>query len=133
MDKFSLKIMCPDHVFFEGDATMVEFTTTQGDVGIYAKHIPMVSVIAPGKLTIHCEDGSEKICALHSGFSEILQDKVTILADSCEHSDEIDIARAKEAKERAEKRLSQRDGVDIARAELALRRALVRLNVAGNK
>ena len=133
MDKFSLKIMCPDHVFFEGDATMVEFTTTQGDVGIYAKHIPMVSVIAPGKLTIHCEDGSTKVCALHSGFSEILQYKVTILADSCEHSDEIDIARAKEAKERAEKRLSQKDGVDIARAELALRRALVRLNVAGNK
>ncbi len=133
MDKFSLKIMCPDHVFFEGDATMVEFTTTQGDVGIYAKHIPMVSVIAPGKLTIHCEDGSVKNCALHSGFSEILQDKVTILADSCEHSDEIDIARAKEAKERAEKRLSQKEGVDIARAELALRRALVRLNVAGNK
>ena len=133
MDKFSLKIMCPDHVFFEGDATMVEYSTTQGDVGIYAKHIPMVSVIAPGKLTIHCEDGSVKNCALHSGFSEILQDKVTILADSCEHSDEIDIARAKEAKERAEKRLSQKDGVDIARAELALRRALVRLNVAGNK
>ncbi|MDU6629667.1 MAG: F0F1 ATP synthase subunit epsilon, partial [Lachnoanaerobaculum sp.] len=50
MDKFALKIMCPDHVFFEGDATMVEFTTTQGNVGIYAKHIPMVNVIAPGKL-----------------------------------------------------------------------------------
>lgn len=133
MDKFALKIMCPDHVFFEGDATMVEFTTTQGDIGIYAKHIPMVNVIAPGKLTIHCEDGSVKNCALHSGFSEILQDKVTILADSCEYGDEIDIARAKEAKERAEKRLSQKDGVDIARAELALRRALVRLNVAGNK
>ena len=111
MDKFALKIMCPDHVFFEGDATMVEFTTTQGNVGIYAKHIPMVNVIAPGKLTIHCEDGSEKICALHSGFSEILQDKVIILADSCEYGDEI----------------------DVVRAELALRRALVRLDVAGNK
>nr|WP_314766266.1 ATP synthase F1 subunit epsilon [uncultured Lachnoanaerobaculum sp.] len=133
MDKFALKIMCPDHVFFEGDATMVEYTTTQGNVGIYAKHIPMVNVIAPGKLIIHCEDGSVKNCALHSGFSEILQDKVTILADSCEYGDEIDVVRAKEAKERAEKRLSQRDGIDVARAELALRRALVRLDVAGNK
>ena len=126
MDKFALKIMCPDHIFFEGDATMVEFTTTQGNVGIYAKHIPMVNVI-------HCEDGSVKTCALHSGFAEILQDEVTILADSCEYCDEIDVNRAKEAKERAEKRLSQRDGIDVARAELALRRALVRLDVAGNK
>ena len=133
MDKFALKIMCPDHVFFEGDATMVEFTTTQGKVGIYAKHIPMVNVIAPGKLTIHCEDGSEKICALHSGFSEILQDKVIILADSCEYGDQIDVDRAKEAVERAKRRLEQKDGIDIARAELALRRALVRLDVAGNK
>ena len=120
MDKFALKIMCPDHVFFEGDATMVEFTTTQGNVGIYAKHIPMVNVIAPGKLSIHSEDGSVKTCALHSGFAEILQD-------------EIDVNRAKEAKERAQKRLSQRDGIDVARAELALRRALVRLDVAGIK
>ena len=96
MDKFALKIMCPDHVFFEGDATMVEFTTTQGNVGIYAKHIPMVNVIAPGKLSI-------------------------------------DVNRAKEAKERAQKRLSQKDGIDVARAELALRRALVRLDVAGIK
>ena len=119
--------------FFEGDATMVEFTTTQGNVGIYAKHIPMVNVIAPGKLTIHCEDGSEKICALHSGFSEILQDKVIILADSCEYGDQIDVDRAKEAVERAKRRLEQKDGIDIARAELALRRALVRLDVAGNK
>ena len=133
MDKFALKIMCPDHVFFEGDATMVEFTTTQGNVGIYAKHIPMVNVIAPGKLTIHCEDGSEKICALHSGFSEIVQDKVIILADSCEYGDQIDVDRAKEAAERAKRRLEQKDGIDIARAELALRRALVRLDVAGNK
>ena len=112
---------------------MVEFTTTQGNVGIYAKHIPMVNVIAPGKLSIHCEDGSVKTCALHSGFAEILQDEVTILADSCEYGDEIDVNRAKEAKERAEKRLSQRDGIDVARAELALRRALVRLDVAGIK
>ena len=58
---------------------------------------------------------------------------ITILADSCEYSDEIDVNRAKEAKERVQKRLSQRDGIDVARAELALRRALVRLDVAGNK
>jgi ATP synthase F1, epsilon subunit len=133
MDKFALKIICPDHIFYEGDATMVEFTTTEGNVGIFAKHIPMVSVVAPGKLTIHCEDGSEKTCALHSGFAEVLQDSVTIMADSCEYSDRIDITRAKEAKERAQKRLSEREGIDIARAEMALRRALVRLDVAGYK
>ena len=108
MDKFALKIMCPDHVFFEGDATMVEFTTTQGNVGIYAKHIPMVNVIAPGKLSIHSEDGSVKTCALHSGFAEILQDEVTILADSCEYSDEIDVNRAKEAKESQKETFSKR-------------------------
>lgn len=131
MDKFLLKIMCPDHVFFEGESTMVEFTTTMGNVGIYAKHVPMVAIVAPGKLSIHNEDGSIKTCALHSGFAEILQDQVTILADSCEYSDEIDVNRAKAAMERAKKRLTERDGIDIARAEAALRRALVRLDVAG--
>lgn len=133
MDKFTLKIMCPDHIFYEGEAKMVEFTTTEGDVGIYAKHIPIVSVVAPGKLSIHCEDGSIKSCALLSGFAEILQDGVTILADACEYCDQIDVSRAKKAMERAKKRLAQREGVDIARAELALRRALVRLDVAGQK
>ena len=133
MDKFLLKIMCPDHVFYEGESTMVEFTTTMGNVGIYANHVPMVAMLAPGKLSIHSEDGSLKECALHSGFVEILQDKVTILAESCEHSDEIDIQRAKEAAERARQRLSGKDEIDIARAELALRRALVRLDVAGKR
>ena len=133
MDKFLLKIMCPDHVFYEGESTMVEFTTTMGNVGIYANHVPMVAVVAPGKLSIHSDDSSVKECALLSGFVEILQDRVTILAESCEHSEEIDVQRAKEAADRARQRLSGKDEIDIARAELALRRALVRLDVAGKK
>ena len=62
-----------------------------------------------------------------------MQDGVTILAESCEHSEEIDVQRAKEAADRARQRLSGKDEIDIARAELALRRALVRLDVAGKK
>lgn len=127
-DRFKLKVITPTSHFYENDVEMAEFTTTEGNVGIYSGHIPMTAVIAPGELRIHEEDGV-KTAALMSGFVEILQDSVTVLAEVCEWPDEIDENRAKEAKIRAERRLAEGANIDVLRAELALKRAMVRINI----
>lgn len=125
---FKVRVITPDRTFFEGDAVMVEFNTTEGEIGIYRNHVPMTVIIRPGVLTI---TGDEmKKAALHSGFVEILQDRVTILAEVIEWPDEIDEMRAMAAKERAERLLSEKDPkTDIARAETALARAMARISV----
>lgn len=126
---FSVEIITPDRIFYQGEATMIEFTTANGDIGVYKNHIPLTTVLAPGIVTITEPEGKRE-AAVHSGFAEILQDKVTLLAEIAEWPDEIDVNRAQEAKERAEKRLeSHKEEVDVKRAEFALRKALVRINI----
>ena len=124
---FSLKIITPERVFFEGDVEMVEFNTTEGEIGIYKNHVPTTVIVKPGILTITMPE-EQKIAARHAGFVEILQDSVTILAEIIEWPGEIDEERAEEAKRRAEERLeSKADGLDTLRAEIALRRAITRI------
>ena len=124
-DNMKLKVVAPERIFYEGEASFLEFTTTEGDMGIYANHIPLTAIIAPGVLRIH-ENGQVKEAALLSGFIQILQEEVTILAESVEWPDEIDANRAKEAEIRAKRRIEEGSGVDMNRAELALKRALIR-------
>ena len=78
-----LQIVTPDEAFFDGEVSMVELNTADGEAGIYPKHIPMVVAVAPGVLKIHGADGVKK-AALLSGFLQILPEKVTILAEACE-------------------------------------------------
>ncbi|MDD6572559.1 MAG: ATP synthase F1 subunit epsilon [Thermoflexaceae bacterium] len=128
---FQLKIISPDRVFYEGDVTMVEFTSSEGEMGVYADHVPLTTILMPGIMTIHEQDGIKK-AALHAGFVEILQDKVNILAEVAEWPEEIDINRANEARIRAERRLGGTSGesnIDILRAELALKRSLTRIKL----
>lgn len=127
-NRFTLKVITPDRVFYEEQVTMVEFNTIEGEVGIYKEHIPMTMIIAPGILTI--TQGSEtKEAALHAGFAEVLQDRVTILAEIIEWPVEIDLKRAEESKERAETRIREHaPGTDMKRAELSLKRAVARIN-----
>ena len=106
---------------------MVEFNTVEGEVGIYKDHLPMTMIIAPGILTITRGD-EVKEAALHAGFTEVLPDKVTILAEIIEWPSEIDVTRAEEAKSRAEERIKEHaPGTDLNRAELALKRAVARI------
>ena len=123
-----IKIIAPDRVFYEGDVSFIEFNTTEGILGIYPKHIPMTVVVAPGVLKIEENGGEIKEAALHSGFAEILGDSITILAESVEWPDEIDVKRAEEAKVRAERRIHD-DSQDLNRAELALKRSIVRMQL----
>ena len=124
---FLLRIITPDRVFYENRVEMVEFNTTEGEIGVLPGHIPLTVIIKPGVLNITESDG-EKEAALHAGFAEILPDKVTILAEIVEWPDEIDEHRAAEALRRAEARLHSRTPeTDIARAETALQRAMARI------
>ena len=126
---FTLKIITPDRVFYEEQVSMVEFNTIEGEVGIYKDHIPMTVIIKPGVLKITSQEGVKK-AALHSGFVEILQDSITILAEVIEWPEEIDEKRAEAAKERAEKLIREHNPqTDMVRAEAALQRAIARINV----
>lgn len=130
---FKVEIITPDRVFFTGDADMIEFNTVQGQIGVYKNHIPLTTVLEPGVVTIH-EGDVQKVAAVHAGFAEILNDRVTLLAEVAEWPEEIDIARAEAAKERAEQRLSNKTAdLDIRRAEFALHKALTRISVAENR
>jgi F-type H+-transporting ATPase subunit epsilon len=125
---FQLKIITPERVFFEGEVKMVEFNTTEGEIGIYKGHIPLTVIVDPGILTITTEEGPRN-AALHAGFAEILPDKVTILAELVEWPSEIDAKRAEAAKERAEQRLANKGPeIDVERATIALKKAICRLN-----
>ena len=129
MDNFRLQIITPERVFFDGDAYMVEFNTTEGEIGVYANHIPLTCIVKPGILTIRME-GEAKEAALHSGFAEILPDKVTILAEVVEWPEEIDAKRAEEAMERAKERIAHPTvDIDMTRAQAALMRAMARITL----
>lgn len=130
-DIFKVEIITPDRIFYEGEAHFIEFATAAGEIGVYAKHIPTTTVLAPGVVTIHNGE-EETVAAVHAGFAEILGDKVTLLAEVAEWPDEIDVNRAEAAKNRAEERIANKTAdIDVARAEFALRKALIRIDVAG--
>ena len=127
---FDLEIITPDRIFWKGQASMLELNTSEGQVGIYKRHIPMTMILAPGIMTIHLEDGNKE-AAVHAGFIEILPDKISVMAEIAEWPEEIDENRAREAEQRAERRLQAHDPrIDTSRAEVALKKALVRLEAA---
>ncbi len=126
---FQLRIVTPDRIFYEGAVDMVEFNTTEGEIGVLPGHIPLTVIVKPGIITIH-EAEETKEAALHSGFAEILPEGITILAEIVEWPDEIDEGRAEAARARAEERLQNKDAdIDVLRAQTALLRAMARIEV----
>ena len=79
---FTVEIITPDRIFYKGEGDMIEFTTAVGEIGVYKKHIPLTTVLAPGVVKIHKTGEDDVIAAVHSGFAEILPDKVTLLAEN---------------------------------------------------
>ena len=127
-DMFELKIIEPDGMFYEGQASFLEFASVMGEMGVYANHIPLTTILAPGVMKIH-NDGQVKKAAVIGGFIEIQKKRITVMAEDAEWPEEIDVERAKAAKERAEKRLHDRTAeTDVARAEAALKRAVARIS-----
>ncbi len=110
---------------------MVVLDTTGGQLGIMANHVPMVASLKIGPLKVVFPDGREESLAISKGFVETHKDKITVIVQTAELDKDIDVERAKRAKQRAEERLQKKeDSLDVRRAQLALARALARLKVA---
>ena len=125
-----LSIVTAEREVFSEDVDEVVAQGVEGQLGILPHHSPLMTTLLPGELLIK-QSGEEFYLAISGGFLEVRPDHIIVLADTAERVEEIDIARAEEAKRRAEKRLAEKPpGVDMARVEAALRRSLIRLRVA---
>jgi F-type H+-transporting ATPase subunit epsilon len=130
---FKLEIVTAERMIFSDDVSAVLAWGVEGQLGILPHHAPLMTMLQPGDLMIR-KDKEEEYLAISGGFLEVRPDKVIILADACERIDEIDIARAEEAKRRAQETLKAGPlTVDAASAQAALRRSLARLKVAERK
>jgi F-type H+-transporting ATPase subunit epsilon len=120
-------------VLSETEVDMVVAPASEGEVGILPRHAALLTTLGPGSLRIK-KDGAETALAITGGFLQVVQDRVLILADAAERADEIDEARAEEARQRAEAALAEASRgappVQVQAARIALQRSLVRLNVA---
>ncbi|WP_409303203.1 F0F1 ATP synthase subunit epsilon [Peribacillus sp. SCS-155] len=130
MKTVKVSVVTPDGPVYDAEVEMVSTKAQSGELGILPGHIPMVAPLKIGAVRLK-KDGGTEYLAVNGGFLEVRPDVVTILAQSAERAESIDVARAQAAKARAEKRLQDRqDNVDARRAELALQRAVNRLSVA---
>lgn len=127
MSTFHLKIVTPKGVYTEKDVEILNIRTIGGQMGILAHHLPLASAIEISEMNF-VENNQRTFYAIGGGFVYVGNEETTIIANSIESQEEIDLARAAKAKERAEKRLQSQDG-DILRAEMALRKALNRIHV----
>jgi F-type H+-transporting ATPase subunit epsilon len=131
-NKILLEVVTPDKFLLHKDVDVVVATSVEGEFGVLAGHAPLLAALAIGEMRYR--DGNAlEYAAVAGGFCEVTGENVTILAESAELAREIDYARAKRARERAEQRLAkvfQPEQIDYARAEAALQRARVRMRVA---
>jgi F-type H+-transporting ATPase subunit epsilon len=136
-DTFKLEIVTPEKKVVDTAAEEIQIPGKNGYLGVLPGHAPLITELAVGEITFRENSGSgssEQRLAVAWGFAEVLPDKVTILAETAERPSEIDVERARKAKERAEQLLSSGDtSVDVERALDALHRADTRLDVAANK
>jgi F-type H+-transporting ATPase subunit epsilon len=130
MSGVRLDIVTAERVVFSEDVDVVVAPGIEGELGILPQHAPLMTMLQPGELWVR-KGGEELFLVVSGGFLEVRPDRVIILADAAERVEEIDIARAEEAKRRAEERLSMpaTPEVDLARTEAALRRSIARLKV----
>lgn len=129
MSSFLLKIVTPKGIYREVEVEMLNLRTTSGQIGILANHMPLASGLEISDMN-YIKDGKREIFAVAGGFVYVNDKETTIIANDIESQEEIDLARAKEAKARAEKRLSEHhEAEDMIRAELALRKAITRIRV----
>ena len=129
--KFRLKIVTPTRLTVDKDVSMVIMQTIDGQIGVQAGHIPVVTVLDHGVLRYYDDEKIEQV-AVFGGYAEINQKEVIVLAETAERPEDIDVERARQAKERANRHLSeQRAEMDTMRAKVALRKSLVRLELSG--
>jgi F-type H+-transporting ATPase subunit epsilon len=124
-------VVSVERVVFSDDVDMVLAPGVDGMLGILPHHAPLMTALVPGEIVIRKAGQEDVLMAVGGGFMEVRPDRVTILADSAERAEEIDVARAEAARQSAQQLLSGRlSGADIVQAEHALRRSQIRLKVA---
>jgi F-type H+-transporting ATPase subunit epsilon len=132
-DSFQLEIVTPEKKVVDTAAEEIQIPGKNGYLGILPGHAPLITELAVGEIKYRAE-GKEQLLAVAWGFAEVLPDKVTILAETAERPSEIDVERARKAKDRAEERLTSGDtNVDVERSLNALAKAETRLEVAEGK
>ncbi|HHE41897.1 MAG TPA: F0F1 ATP synthase subunit epsilon [Dehalococcoidia bacterium] len=125
-----LEVLTVERTVLSSDVHTIVLPTVEGEISVLPGHVPLVSMLKPGALIARSDD-EEHYLAVSGGFVQVTPAFVTVLADACEHAEEIDVLRAEEAKARAKRLLEERGPeVDVATAEAALRRAIARLSVA---
>ena len=123
-----VELVSPERILYSGEAEMVVCRTPDGEVGFLTGHAPFLGALGIGIVRIHLEGGQVERAAVHEGFVEVSESKVIILSDVAELPDQIDVERARRAREREEADLRERHDADL---EADLRRAHVRLELAG--
>jgi F-type H+-transporting ATPase subunit epsilon len=132
-DTFQLEIVTPEKKVVDTSATEAQIPGKNGYLGVLPGHAPLVTELAVGEITFRTGVEEQRL-AVAWGFAEVLPDRVTILAETAERPSEIDVERARKAKERAEQRLTSGDpSVDVERSLSALAKAETRLEVAAGK
>ena len=134
MDTFGLKIIASDRVFYIGRCRKLILPAPDGKMGILPDHENMVIAISVGDARMEIEEGSWVDIAVGAGFAEVVNNRVTILVDTAERPEEIDVRRAEEAQERAEEQLRQKQSLqEYYRTQASLARAMNRLKVSQGK
>ncbi len=132
MDIIKFKIATPEKVVYEDEIKQVSIPTTSGEITILPNHIPLVSVVQAGEMKIVDKDG-EHVLAIASGFVEVrVNNEVVVLADRAERAEEINLERAEEARNRAEKEMNDarnREDVDFARLQAMVDKEMNRIKV----
>ena len=130
MSSIRLDIVTAERAVYAEDVDMVIAPGVEGQLGILPHHAPLMTTLQAGELRVK-KGGEEVSLVISGGFLEVRPDKVVVLADAAERVEEIDVARAEEAKSRAQERLVEKraPGIDEAQAEAALLRSLARLKV----
>lgn len=129
-----LEVVTPEKIVVSEEAQIVASPGSMGEFGVLSGHTPFLTTLKTGMIRYTDANGKENYVFVSGGFAEALPDKVTVLAESAEISTDIDVKRAQEALERAEKRLAEdrsREDIDFARARAALERATERIRIAG--
>ena len=131
MNKVHLDIFQPQQIKLQDDFDHVIVPGSEGDFGISSGHTPFITMLRPGVITVYNNNKTQEY-AVHDGFVSVEEDKVVITCQTIEAAEEINLQRAKKAKQRAEERLQatpDKSDIDFRRAELALKRSLVRLSL----
>lgn len=130
MKPFQLKIVTPDGLIFEGQAASLSLRTVDGEIGIRADHIPLITALGMGRCVVMTEEGSRSAACI-GGMLSVTKDLVSVVATTFEWADEIDTQRAEASYQRAQKVLQDKNAskVDLTMAEARLKRALIRRTV----